>query len=95
MTCLDKHSSLDLVMVSVVSSNPSGGRQFLLKYFKPLDVNSDLKCKCDLIMKNSNMFSKLASYRGMKWGNFKDPLVTCDLVFTARVRSTTGWGYPS
>ena len=44
MAYLDKHSTLDPVMVSVVSS----------KYFKPLDVNSGLKCKCDLIMKNSN-----------------------------------------
>ena len=40
---LDKHSSLDPVMVSVVSSILTGGN-FLLKIFKPLDVNSGLKC---------------------------------------------------
>ena len=51
---LDKHSTLDPVMVSVVSSNPTGGN--FLKFFKLLDVNSGLKCKCDLIVKNSNMF---------------------------------------
>ena len=49
---LDKHSTLDLVMVSVVSSIPARGN--LLKFFKPLDVNFGLKCKCDLIVKNSN-----------------------------------------
>ena len=36
-------------MVSVVSSNPTGGN--FLKFFKPLDVNFGLKCKCDLIVK--------------------------------------------
>ena len=40
---LDEHSTLDPVMVSVVSS-----------VAKPLDVNWGLKCKCDLIVKNSN-----------------------------------------
>ena len=49
---VDKHSTLDLVMVSVVSSIPTGGN-FLLNFFVPLDVNSGLKCKCDLILKNS------------------------------------------
>ena len=49
---LDKHSTLDPVMVSVVSSIPRG--KFLLKLFEILDVNSGLKCKCDLIVKNSN-----------------------------------------
>ena len=45
----DKHSTLDPVMVSVVNSIPSGGRQpFTNFFFKPLDVNSGLKCKCDL-----------------------------------------------
>ena len=29
------------------------GGNFLLKYFKCLDVNSGLKYKCDLIVKNS------------------------------------------
>ena len=53
MAYLDKHSTLDLVMVSVVSSIPSGLRHFLLKFLKPIDVNSGLKCKCDLIVKNS------------------------------------------
>ena len=50
---MDKHSTLDPVMVSVVSLIPTGGN-FLLIFFKPLDGNSGLKCKCDLIMKNSN-----------------------------------------
>ena len=45
-----KHSTLDPVMVSVVSSNPTGGN--FLKIL-PLDVNFGLKCKCDLIVKNS------------------------------------------
>ena len=52
---LDKHSTLDPVMVSVVSSNPTGGH--FLKIFKPLDVNFGLKCKCDLIVKNSTEFA--------------------------------------
>ena len=47
MAYLDKHSTLDLVMASVVSSNPSGWRQLFA-----FDVNSGLKCKYDLIMKN-------------------------------------------
>ena len=55
MAYLDKHSTLDLVMVSVASSNPSEGRQLFAEFFKPLDVNSGLKCKCDLIIKNSNV----------------------------------------
>ena len=33
---LDKHSTLDPVMVTVVSSIPTGGN--FLKFFKPLDV---------------------------------------------------------
>ena len=48
---LDKHLTLDPVMVSVVSSNPTGGN--FLKFFKAFDVNIGLKCKCDLIVKNS------------------------------------------
>ena len=48
---LNKHSTLDPVMVSVVSLIPTGGN--FLKFFKPLDVNFGLKCKCDLIVKNS------------------------------------------
>ena len=48
---LDKHSTLDPVMVSVVNSIPVRGN--LLNFFKPLDVNFGLKCKCDLIVKNS------------------------------------------
>ena len=51
MAYLDKHSALDPMMVSVVSSIPTGGN--FLKFFKPLDVNFSLKCKCDLIVKNS------------------------------------------
>ena len=46
--------SIQPVMVSVVSSNPTGGD--FLKFFKPLDVNFCLKCKCDLIVKNSIVF---------------------------------------
>ena len=53
MVCPDKHSNLHLVMVSVMSSIPKGGRQLLAEIFKPLDVNSGLKCKYDLIVKNS------------------------------------------
>ena len=49
MAYLDKHSTLDPVMVSVVSSIPTGGN--FLKFFKPLDVYFSLKCKCDLIVK--------------------------------------------
>ena len=37
-------------MASVVSSIPSGGKQL---FAKTLGVNSGLKCKCDLIVKNS------------------------------------------
>ena len=47
---LDKHSTLDPVMVSVVSSNPTEGN--FLKFFKPLDANFGFKCKTDLIVKN-------------------------------------------
>ena len=46
---LDKHSTLGPVMVSVVSSNPTGGN--FLKFFKPLDVNFGLKCKCNINVK--------------------------------------------
>ena len=42
---------LDPVMVTVVSSNPTGGN--FLNFFKFLDVNFSLKCKRDLIVKNS------------------------------------------
>ena len=50
---LDKHSTLDLVMVCVANSIPSGGRQ--LKFFKPLDVNARLKnVNVIFIVKNSN-----------------------------------------
>ena len=49
---LDKHSTLDPVMVSVVWVQfPVEGGNFLLKFFKPRDVNSGLKCKYDLIVK--------------------------------------------
>ena len=48
---LDKHSTLGLVMVSVVCLIPTWGN--FLKFFKPLDVYFGLKCKCDLVMKNS------------------------------------------
>ena len=57
---LDKHSTLDPVMVSVVSSIPARGN--LLKFFKPLDVNFGLKCKCDLIVKNSIGLYKVMLY---------------------------------
>ena len=53
MAYVNKHSTLDPVMVSIVSSIPSGGSQLFANIFKPLDVNSHLKCKCDLIVKNS------------------------------------------
>ena len=46
MAYLDKHSTLDPVMVSVVSSIPTGGN-----FLKFLGVNFGLKCKCDLIVK--------------------------------------------
>ena len=44
---LEKCSTLDPVMVSDVSSIPNGGN-----FFKPRGINSGLKCKCDLTMKN-------------------------------------------
>ena len=53
MAYLDKHSTLDPMMVSVVSSIPTGHK--FLKFFKSLDVNFCLKCKCDLIVKNSKL----------------------------------------
>ena len=40
-------------MVNVVSSILTGGT-FLLKFFKYIYVNLGLKCKCDVIEKNSN-----------------------------------------
>ena len=52
VTYLDKYSTLDPVMVSVVSSIPTVAN-FLLNFFKLLHVNLGLKCKCDLIVKNS------------------------------------------
>ena len=61
---LDKHSTLDPVMVSVVSSNPTEGN--FLKFFKPLDVNFGLKCKCDLTVKNSILFRYLVEYETFK-----------------------------
>ena len=48
MAYLDKHSTLDPVMVSVVRSIPARGN--LLKFFKPLDVSFGLKCKFQLKM---------------------------------------------
>ena len=71
MAYLDKHATLDPVIVSVVSSNPTGGN--FLKFFKPLDVNFGLKCKCDLIVKNSselcvlldNLISKQVSHQSV------------------------------
>ena len=56
MAYLVKHSTLDAVMVSVVSSIPTGSN--FLKFFKPFDVNFSLKCKCDLIVKKSIRFSE-------------------------------------
>ena len=64
MAYLAKHSTLDPVMVSVVSSNPPGGN--FLKIFKPLDVNFGLKCKYDLIVKNSNLRTKVADPTSFK-----------------------------
>ena len=52
VACLDKYLTLDPAMVSVVSSIPIGGKVLLI-FFKPLDINSGLKCKCDLVVKNS------------------------------------------
>ena len=41
-------------MVSVVSSTPTRGNLiFCWNFLKPLDVNSSLKCKIDLVVKNS------------------------------------------
>ena len=45
-------------MVSVMSSNPTEGN-FLLKLFETLHVNSGLKCKYDLIVKNSILCKKV------------------------------------
>ena len=51
---LDEHSTLNPMMVNVVSQFPEKGGNFLLNFFKPLDdVNSALKCKCNLVGKNS------------------------------------------
>ena len=36
-----------------MSSISSGGRQLYADFFKLLNANSGLKCKCDLIVKNS------------------------------------------
>ena len=60
MAYLDKHSTLDPVMVSVVSSNLTGGN--FLKFLKPFDVNFGLKCKCDLIVRNSDEKHKIVSF---------------------------------
>ena len=49
---LDKHSTLDPVMVNDVSSTPTGGN--FLNFLKLFDVNFGLKCKCDPIVKNSS-----------------------------------------
>ena len=70
---MDKHSTLDPVMVSVVSSNPTEGNFW--KFFKPLDVNFGLKCRYDLIVKNSTRIQKTgANYyflkRANKWNSF-------------------------
>ena len=51
MAYLDKHSTIDLMMVSGVSSNATGGN--FLTFFELLHANSGLNCKYDLIMKNS------------------------------------------
>ena len=48
---LDKHLTLDPVMVSVVSSIPTIAN--FLKFFKCLNVYFGLKCKEDLIVKSS------------------------------------------
>ena len=52
MGYLDNHSTIDPVMVSVLGSILTGGN-FLLKLFETLNVISGLKCKYDLVMKNS------------------------------------------
>ena len=75
MAHLDKHSTLDPVMVSVVSSNPTGGN--FLKIFKPLDVNFGLKCNCDLIVKNSIEFFSQIIYNT----KLTDPVITSFLFF--------------
>ena len=49
---MDRHPTSKPVMLSAMSSTPIGGN-FSLNFSKPLDVNSDLKCKFDLIVKNS------------------------------------------
>ena len=42
-------------MVSVVASTPTGVNFILLlKILEPVNVNSDLKCKFDFIVKNSD-----------------------------------------
>ena len=50
-------------MVSVVGSISTAGN-FLLKRFKTLDVNLDLKCKFDLTLKNSTQLSTTAKSPG-------------------------------
>ena len=40
---LDKHSTLDLVMVSVVSSIPSAGRRLVTEHFQTFWCNFKLK----------------------------------------------------
>ena len=50
MVHLDKHSTLDPVMASVATEG-----NYLLKPFENLNVNLGLKCKYDLIVKNSNV----------------------------------------
>ena len=50
-----RHQTSKPVMVSVMASTLTAGNFiFCSDFLKPLDVNSGLKCKCDLIMKNSN-----------------------------------------
>ena len=34
----------------------------LIKFFKHLDVNFGLKCKCDLIVKNSTAYATIANF---------------------------------
>ena len=65
---LDKHSTLDLVIINVVCSIPN----FLLKFFKPLIVNSCLKCKCDLIEKNSIVEEQIWPTRGVTCISIED-----------------------
>ena len=61
---LDKHSTLNPVMVSVVGSIPTGGN-FLLKLFETLDVISGLKCKCHLIVKISIQKNSIVPWVGV------------------------------